>query len=108
MFLHIHLGCVKYARVNVSLSELFLFHGNSDGISMKQKRSAEDAQLAEMKIVALQHRSRAKSSQANSLCLVYLTKNNEIQVSDKRVATFYLVLRIENILCQFFIHMKTS
>ena len=43
------------------------FIGNSVGISMKQKCSAEDAQLAEKKAVALQHRSRAKSSQANSL-----------------------------------------
>ena len=34
---------------------------------MKEKRSAEDAQLAEWKVVALQHSSHAKSSQANSL-----------------------------------------
>ena len=36
----------------------------------KVKRATLDAQLAEKKLVALQHCSRAKSSRANSLCYV--------------------------------------
>ena len=43
------------------------FVENSDGNFPEESRSAMEAQLAEQKIVALQHRSRAKSSQENSL-----------------------------------------
>ena len=44
------------------------------------KKLRKDVQLAEKKVVALQHRSRAESSQANSLFLVKDKNNKSIEL----------------------------
>ena len=77
----------EYQNRGADGSPIFHFIGNSFGISMKQNAplrmhsysvyyftklentSLSEICIAEMKIVASQHRSRAKSSLANSLLL---------------------------------------